>query len=80
MTKYFWMLRGGDWLEVPSIDDLIGCYRRSGNLQNDFIAVELNEMGEKVNITDKVKKLVSKQTKNNESTTKRQWWKFWKQS
>jgi len=54
MKKYYWTI-GGGWEEASSIEQLKEYYRRSGNMKDEFIAVEVDEMGNKVNITNKIR-------------------------
>lgn len=69
--RYFWTI-GGGWSEASSIDDLVEYYRRSGNLQNSFIAVEVDYSGNKTNITQSIRDAYEKRNspKQNSSSGK----------
>jgi hypothetical protein len=56
MKKYLWELEGsGRWEEASSLQDLRDFYERSGNLQGVFIAIEVDEMGNRVDITNRIR-------------------------
>jgi hypothetical protein len=50
MKKYLWTI-GGGWSESSSIEDLKDCYYRSGNMQNQFVAIGIDDRGDKVNLS-----------------------------
>ena len=76
MNKYLWTI-GGGWSEASSIEDLKAFYQSSGNMQNSFIAVEVDRMGNKVNITDRIKP-ITRPTETKKTTSQKKWWEFWK--
>jgi hypothetical protein len=51
---YFWTI-GGEWHKASSISELVEFYKRSGNMQNFFVAVEADLSGNKTDITAKIR-------------------------
>jgi hypothetical protein len=85
MQKYLWTI-GGGWSEQSSIEGLMDCYYRSGNMRDHFVAFGIDDQGKKVQLKPNeirrikqhaitIEKGLGKLTPKKKT---KKWWEFWK--
>ena len=77
MTKFLWTI-GGGWDQAASIEELKEFYQRSGNMQGEFVAIMVDDRGNKVNITSRITDEIAAQQAKTRRQLNKKWWEFWK--